>query len=257
MSSKEYRMQELINPATGLSLVVDTSNGLALGALPGLEHYAEAVTPVLPWADAVVASPGQSRKLLSRTRQDASVLVCGDWTNALRGEDFVLPPEHINYIAILEATAARDLGASGLVMHFLLGHSEAIDAQCLKAVVNRSLEGTAVGMPLIVNVHPIGPRVVLMSKAIELGVSYALEGGADGIAIPWPGASSFESIAKMTDTVPVWIKPETVDVGEPVLVEMLAAGATGFWLNESVFASGDPVATVRNFHQLLHQPVEV
>ena len=63
-------------------------------------------------------------------------------------------------------------------------------------------------MPLIVNVHPIGPRVVLRSKAIELGVSYALEGGADGVAIPWPGGASFVDIQTMAAEVPVWVKPE-------------------------------------------------
>ena len=58
MSSKQYRLQELVNPSSGLSLVVDTSNGLSLGALPGLENFEEAVSPVLPWADGIVTSPG-------------------------------------------------------------------------------------------------------------------------------------------------------------------------------------------------------
>ncbi len=46
MNSKQYRMSELLNPADGHSLVIDTSNGLVLGALPGLEHFEEAVQPV-------------------------------------------------------------------------------------------------------------------------------------------------------------------------------------------------------------------
>jgi len=257
MSSKQYRMQELLNPASRHSLVIDTSNGLSLGPLSGLENFEEAVRPLLPWVDGVVTSPGQSRRLATRTRKDAALLVSGDWTNAFRGRDFVLPPERINYIPLLNGTDALDLGASGLVMHFLLGHEESIDALCLQRVVQLAIEGSAVGMPLIVDVHPIGPRVVLMPKAIELGVSYALEGGADGVAIPWPGAPSFEDIQTMAAGVPVWVKPDFLDAQAPELIEMLDGGATGFWLDERLFAGGNPTATIRAHHDLLHGVVEV
>lgn len=257
MISKGYRLQELINPGDGRSLVVDTSSGLSLGPLPGLEDYAGGVLPILPWADGVVTSPGQSRALHSRSRHDAGLLISGDWTNAFRGEDFVLPPEHIHYIPLLDAADALDLGANALVMHFLLGHEESIDAQCLRRVVNLAFEGSNVGMPLIVDVHPIGPRVVLRHKAIELGVSYALEGGADGVAIPWPGGASFIDIQTMAAGVPVWIKPDTVDVQDSQLAEMLAAGATNLWLDERLFATDDPLQTIQAFSSLLHETVEV
>jgi DhnA family fructose-bisphosphate aldolase class Ia len=257
MSSKQYRMQELINPASGRSLVIDTSNGLSLGPLSGLEDFIEAVSPILPWADGIVTSAGQSRRLTGRTQKDAALLVSGDWSNAFRGKDFVLPPERINFVPLLNATDALNLGASGLVMHFLLGHEESIDAQCMQQVVQLALEGTAVGMPLIVDVHPIGPRVVLVSKAVELGVSYALEGGADGVVIPWPGGSSFDDIQTMAAGVPVWIKPDTIDAQAPELTEMLEAEATGFWLNERLFVAENPVACVQALHELLHKPVEV
>jgi hypothetical protein len=45
MDNKQYRLRELLNPADGRSLGVDTSNGLALGTLPGLEYFAQAVRP--------------------------------------------------------------------------------------------------------------------------------------------------------------------------------------------------------------------
>ena len=257
MSSKQYRMQELINPTSGRSLVLDTSNGLSLGPLSGLEDFMAAVSPMLPWADGIVTSAGQSRRLTGRTQKDAALLVSGDWSNAYRGEDFVLPPERIHYVPLMNGTDALNLGASGLVMHFLLGHEESIDAQCMQQVVKLALEGTAVGMPLIVDVHPIGPRVVLMPKAIELGVSYALEGGADGVVIPWPGSSSFDDIQTMAAGVPVWVKPDTVDAQAPKLTEMLEAEATGFWLNERLFAAENPTASIQALHDLLHKPVEV
>lgn len=254
MESKLYRLREFVNPADGRSVVVDTSAGLVLGALPGLERFAPAVTPILPLADGLVTGPGQARVLGMRTATDAALLVRADWTNALRGEDFVLPPETISRVPLLEPAAALDLGASALVLNFILGHEELIDAGCVRSTVQLALAGHAVGMPLIVDVQPIGPRVVLRSKAIELGVSYALEGGADGVVVPWPGAASFATIITMAAGLPVWVRPSSLDLEDPMLADALAAGATGFWLDHAVFAADDPAGIVAAFRALVHTP---
>lgn len=254
MNSKPYRMQELFNPADGHSLVLDTSRGLVLGVLPGLEHFEAAVRPVLPFLDGIVTSPGQARNLGSRTSHEAGLLVRADWTNALRGDDFVLPPETIQYLPLLNCADALDLGANALVMHFILGHEEAIEALCLQRLVNLALEGRSLGMPLLVEVQPIGPRVVLLNKAIELGVSYALEGGADGVVVPWPGTQSFTTIQAMGHGLPVWVKPGKLEADTPELVEALQLGAAGFWFDERIFTVNDPQANLRAVRALIHTP---
>ena len=255
MNSKQYRMNELLNPADGRSLVVDTSNGVVLGVLPGLENFEEAVRPLLPLLDGIVTSPGQARKLGSRTRREAALLIRADWTNALRGDDFVLPPEKIQYIPLLNPADALDLGADALVMYFILGHEEEIEARCIQRVVNLALEGLDLGIPLLVDVQPVGPRVVLLNKAIELGVSYALEGGADGIIVPRPGTQSFKTILAMTKGLPVWIRPGSPEADTPALAEALQLGAAGLWLDERIFAVNDPAAALLALKALVHAPV--
>jgi DhnA family fructose-bisphosphate aldolase class Ia len=257
MNNKQYRLRELLNPADGRSLVVDTSNGLVLGTLPGLEHFAEAVRPLLPLLDGIVTSPGQARNLGARTRQEAALLVRADWTNALRGDDFVLPPETIQYVPLLDPADALDLGANALVMHFILGHEEEIEYRCIQRLVNMALEGLSLGMPLLVDVQPDGPRVVLLNKAIELGVSYALEGGADGAIVPWPGTQSFKTIQAMGNGLPVWVRPGNLGADSPELAEVLQLGATGFWLDERIFAVNEPIANLQAFRTLVHDPVVV
>jgi DhnA family fructose-bisphosphate aldolase class Ia len=257
MNSKLYRMSDLLNPADRRSLVVDTSKGLVLGPLPGLEHFEEAVRLLLPLLDGIVTSPGQARKLGSRTRKEAALLIRADWTNALRGEDFALPPESIQYIPLLDPSDALDLGANGLVMYFILGHEEEIETKCLQRMVNLALEGLRVGMPLLVDVQPIGPRVVLLNKAIELGVSYALEGGADGIIVPWPGAQSFKTIQAMCNGLPVWVRSGSLEPDTPELAEALQLGAAGFWLDERIFAVNNPAVVLQALKALLHAPVVV
>lgn len=252
MNSKSYRLREFISPADGHSLVVDASAGLSLGALPGLEQFAEAVKPILALADAVVASPGQASKLAGRSRTEAALLVRGDWSNASRKPDFVLPPEVINHIHLLDPAEALDLGASALVINFLLGYEEQIEAGCLKNTVQMALKGGQIGLPLIVDVQPSGPRVVLPSKAVELGISYALEGGADGAAIPWPGPASLQNILTMMAGLPVWIKPTSIESAGIDVTAALSQGATGLWLDERLFASDNPAATLDALRVRLH-----
>jgi DhnA family fructose-bisphosphate aldolase class Ia len=252
MDSKTYRLREFISPSDGHSLVVDTSSGLSRGALPGLEHFAEAVRPLLPLADGMVTSPGQAGKLDRRSRTDAALLVRADWTNALRGADFVLPAETISHIPLLSPEEGLNLGASALVVYFLLGYEEQIEAGCLKNTVQLALQGGQIGLPLIVDVQPSGPRVVLPSKAIELGVSYALEGGADGVAIPWPGPASLVNILTMMSGLAVWIKPTAIEVSGIELSEALSLGAAGLWLDERLFTLDEPAAALEGFRARVH-----
>ena len=252
MESKTYRIKELFKPADGRSLVVDTSAGLSLGPLPGLEQFVPAVQGVLPHVDGLVSSPGQANNITGRTRADAALLVRGDWTNALRGPDFVLPPERISHIPLLSPLDALDLGASAMVIYFLLGFEEQIEAGCLHNTVQLVLEGSKVGMPLIVDVQAIGPRVVLKSKAIELGVSYSLEGGADGVAVPWSGEESFQTIIAMASGVPVWIKPSQLPVLESELMQVLDLGGSGLWLDHHLFAVEDTTELLERINMQLH-----
>jgi DhnA family fructose-bisphosphate aldolase class Ia len=118
--------------------------------------------------------------------------------------------------------------------------------------VQLAIEGNKVGIPLIVDLQLLGPRIVLRSKAIELGVSFALEGSADGIAIPWPGEESFKTVVRMAAEVPVWVK---VSPYEKMIEELNAAldlGAVGPWFNERLFSKADPGAILVETKEVVH-----
>src|SRR3990172_13331138 len=118
MNGIEYRLRESLRPEDGRGLLVDASAGLALGALPGLDDFAEGIRPVMAAVDGLVCSPGQLRRISNRARGDAGLLVRADWTNTLRGSDFVLPPTKPRWQPILSAQEALGLGAVGMVSAF-------------------------------------------------------------------------------------------------------------------------------------------
>jgi DhnA family fructose-bisphosphate aldolase class Ia len=251
MNGIQYRLDDFIPPHDRRSLVVDASAGLALGALPGLEDFRLGVGPLLPLIDGLVCSPGQLPRLAQRTRGEAGLLVRMDWSNTWRAKDFVLPPAQTQRIPILTAQDACDLGAVGMVGSFLLGYEEEVEAGCLHATVQWAMQGKALGIPLVIEIQADGPRVSLPGKAVELAASYALEGGADVIVVPYPGSESLAAIAEFV-SVPWLLKPTSLKAASAQLEEALALGAAGLWLDYHLFAQPDPTATVGGLRLLVH-----
>ena len=244
MNGLDYRLLEFL-PASGKpALLVDTSAGLSLGVLPGMEDFRSAVHPILSLVDGVVCSPGQLRRLNNRTRGEAGLLVRMDWTNTLRDTAFPLPLETATHINLLDAEDALSLGAVGMVTTFLLGYEESVEAHCQKAVVQLALTGKDIGLPLLVEVRTTGPRVSLPGKAVELGASYALEGGADGVIVPYPGQASLKTIASMVNSIPWLLKPTSPETVFTEWDEARQLGAAGLWLGHTWLAPGAPLIQV-------------
>ena len=232
MNGLDYRLREFLPVSGKPVLLLDASAGLSLGALPGLEDFSTDLRPVLPHLDGLVCSPGHLRRLKNHTSADTAMLVRVDWTNTLRGVAFPLPPETATRVSILEADDALKLGASGMVLSFLLGYEEAVEAACLKAAVQLALAGKDLGLPLLVEVCPRGPRVSLPGKAVELGASYALESGADVVVVPHPGSDSLKTIAAML-SVPWLLKPTSAKSSAAEWEAALGLGAAGLWLDHT------------------------
>jgi DhnA family fructose-bisphosphate aldolase class Ia len=243
MNNPDYRLKEFLPDAGRHVLLLDASAGVSLGVLPGLENFGGALRPILPLLDGLVCSPGHLRQMGNRTRADAALLARMDWTNTLRGEGFSLPPETATRVSILEAEDALELGASGMVLSFLLGYEEALEAACLKATVQLALAGKELGLPLVVEVCPSGPRVLLPGKAVELGTSYALESGADVVIVPHPGLDSLKTISAML-SVPWLLKPTSAGNAATEWEEALGLGAAGLWLDHTWLESAMPLAEI-------------
>jgi DhnA family fructose-bisphosphate aldolase class Ia len=246
------RMKEFFNEADRRSLIVDTSAGMVLGALPGLEDFETALRPILPQIDGLVCAPGQLRRLEGRTKREAGLLMRMDWSNSQRGKDFVLPSTQIHTFPLFSTREALEFGATGMVVSFLLGYEEEIEAACMKTTVTLALEGKANGMPLVVEVCATGPRVSLPGKAVELGASYALEGGADVIAIPYPGPASLNTISQFI-SVPWLLKPTDFATAEQELDEALKLGCAGTWLDYKLFKQPDPIQISQTLSKKIHQ----
>lgn len=249
MNGLDYRLKEFLPLPERHTVILDASAGLSLGTLPGLEDFHTALQPLLPHLDGLVCSPGQLRRMGNRTRADAALLVRGDWTNTLRSQTFPLPPETATHATLLNAEDALELGATAMVVSFLLGYEEAIEADCLKSMVQLALAGKQLSLPVIVEVLPSGPRISLPGKAVELGASFALEGGADVIVVPYPGKESLFTIGAML-SVPWLLKPGSAENAGSEWSEALDLGASGLWLDHAWLNSTSRLMAITG---LVHQ----
>ncbi len=220
--------------------LLDTSGGLSLGALPGLEEFGQAIPKILPGLDGLICSPGQLRRLSSTTVSGTKLFVRMDWTNILRDANFPLPPHTPVHLSILDPQDAVALAASGMVVDLLLGYEDAIEAHCLKLIVQLALAGRELELPLIVEVRTSGPNVAAMDKAIELGASLAQEGGADTIIVSNPGLDSLKNIAAML-TVPWLLKPSSAKTDLTDCEAAFDLGAAGIWLDHTWLATYLPI----------------
>lgn len=248
MTGLQHRIQHFL-PADRPGILLDTSAGLSRGVLPGLDNFLAAVKPMLAQVEGVVCSPGQLRRFADLTKRDAGLLVRMDWNNTLRGKDFVLPTGQPHWVPILTAQDAFELGAVGMVTTFLLGYDEEIEAACLKSTVQLALEGKARGLPLVVEVQPTGPQVSLPGKAVELGASYALEGGADVIVVPYPGKESLKTIGTFV-SAPWLVRATNLQTAPAEFAQALSCGAAGLWLDETVLATPDPMLVLTGLRQV-------
>jgi len=228
----EIFLHKLENPA----LLLDTSGGISLGPLPGLEEFKKTIPRILPSVDGLICSPGLLHRLTEMEGSDAMPLVRMDWTNTLRDSNFPLPPLTPKHLALLEPKDALALGASGMVVNLLLGYEEAIEAHGLKVAVQLALAGRELGLPLIVEVRPYGPRITMIGKAIELGAALAQECGADGIVLPYPGMDSLKTIATMV-AVPWFLKPSAVTTPTAEWETACDLGSAGLWLDHTWLAT--------------------
>lgn len=251
MDGKLYRLREFLRAIDGRGLILDASAGLSLGPLAGLEDFQAGVRHILPLVDGIVCSPGQLRRLVDRKREEAGLLVRMDWNNTLRGPEFVLPPATTQRIPILTPQDALDLGAVAMVGTFLLGYEEEAEAASMRTTVQWAMESKAIGMPLVIQVQPGGPRVSLPDKAVELGASYALEGGADVVVIPHPGHKSLENIAAFV-SVPWLVEPSALEKASLELDEVLSLGAAGLWLDHRVLALPDAAGRLQALSAKMH-----
>jgi len=257
---KAFRLSDFIDPKDGKAVILAADRGLMLGPTIGLADLEKTIRiAATSGVDAVVLSPGKVGGMVHylKGKKAPALLVRADWTNAFRGESFVLPFREIRRVTIIGAEDAVALGASAVIAFFCVGHEEN-EARNLESVAMLARSCDRLGMPLIVESVPIGERVTATNfvDCLGLAMRMAVEAGADAIAAPYTG--DVKSFRKVIDAakVPVFVLDTDVSPIRDLLksvAEALEAGSAGVVAGNSVFQAVNPVETLETLVDIIHK----
>ena len=261
---KQLRLSRIINPDDGRAVVVAADHGLMLGPIKGVIELEKTLRRVVEGgADAILMSPGQAVNLsrLFYGRGSPALLIRADWSNAFRDRTYTLPARKVRYKPIATVRQALALGASGIVTYFFVGYGDDEDeAKHLKMVSKFSKECGRLGMPLIVEPIPLGPRVTKANfvDLVGLCVRMAVEAGADIIKAPYTGdVESFRKVVKASCGTPILIlggyRALTQRDSLEVVAEALEAGSAGVVFGRNVIQALDPAEMVRGIRAIVHE----
>lgn len=225
------------------SLLVDATLPGALGPLPGLESPSVLVEQLATLADGLILNPGLADRFADRFsgKLGAAPLVRLDWTNVARPADFCLPLHTPRRVSLASPTDAVQMGATAAVASLLLGFDEEFEAHNIQAIAFAAREAVRVSLPLLADIHLAGPKVdpARRDAAIELGVSFMVEAGADGIFLPLPSAKSLRLLLEYAP-IPLFIRIDTAAALHD-LSGALSAGIAGLVVGDHALAAADEV----------------
>lgn len=200
---KAIRMSDILSEN---SLVFDSTIASSIGAPEGMEDLSSTLQQLTPVFDGIILNPGQIEHLAhaSGGKNRAAPLVRIDWTNAYRGEDFCLPVSHVKRIPMSNAQDVTDLGGSAAVATLFMGYGDMFEAENIRSISHLIRESYSLSLPVFVDIRPIGDHVSESNyeDTIQLGVSFMMEAGADGLIIPLCNPETLELIGNWS-TIPV------------------------------------------------------
>jgi len=230
-----------------------------LGAIPGLENLKSKLSEVSKLVDGIILSSGQVDRLadILKGKLSPSLIIRSDWTNAYRGEDYVLPATELKYTLIVNPEDALKLGADALAAYYIVGYDkdeeEPFNMKCLSSLARSSNE---YGLPLLVQVLPVGSRVTKENyeDCVKLGVRQAVEVGGDIIAAPIIGGKDqINQLAELAKT-PFMALEDFSTIKESALLarDIVNANASGLILGKKSFQLSGFNKVLDNIYSIIH-----
>jgi 3-hydroxy-5-phosphonooxypentane-2,4-dione thiolase len=239
----QSRLARVFQPATNRTVMLAIDHGYFQGPTSGLERVDLSIVPLLPYADALMATRGMVRSTIPATSGAPVVLRASGGPSILRE----LSNEQV---AVAMDDALRLNAAAVAVQVFIGGEFESQSVRNMTMLVD---EGLRAGMPVLA-VTAVGRELTRDSRYLRLAVRICAELGAQ-VVKTYYCAEDFDTV---TASCPVPV----VMAGGKKLPELEAltmaynaieGGAAGVDMGRNIFQSDHPVAMIRAIRAVVHE----
>jgi putative autoinducer-2 (AI-2) aldolase len=241
----QNRLSRVIQPEDGRTVMLAVDHGYFLGPISKLERPAEAISPLLPYADALMPTRGVVRNCIDPNTNVPIVLrVSGG--NSIVGGD--LSREGIT-TGIEEAIR---INAAAMALSIYVGAE--YEHQTLMNFAHLVDEGQRYGVPCLA-VTAVGKELEKRdARFLALACRIAAELGAHFVKTYY-----CEDFAKVVDGCPVPLviaggpKLDTVYDAFRIAHEAVSQGAVGVDMGRNIWQSEHPVAAIRAVRAIVHE----
>jgi len=237
------RMQRIINPETGRTVMLAVDHGYFQGPTTGLEKPGETIRPLIPYADAVMLTRGVLRTSVDAGISKPIVLRVSGGTSVLKDD---LSNEGIT-TSMREAIC---LNASAVALSIFVGSAN--ERQTLLSLSELVNQGEEYGIPVLA-VTAVGREMVRDARYLGLATRIAAELGAHIVKTYY-----CEGFEKVVEGCPI---PIVIAGGRKIpeldalklAYNAIQAGAVGVDMGRNIFQSETPVAMIKAVRSIVQE----
>jgi putative autoinducer-2 (AI-2) aldolase len=228
------RINRILKPATGRTVMLAVDHGYFLGPTSGLEEPRKTVEPLLPYADSLMLTRGVLRTSVPPAAEIPIVLRVSGGTSVLKelsAEGLTVAMEDAIRLNVCAVTLSIFVGAEG-ERKTLLNLARLVD------------EGQRYGIPVMA-VTAVGKEMVRDARYLGLATRIASELGAHMVKTYY--CEGFEEVVRSTPVPLVIAGGKKLPERDAIALasNAIRSGARGVDMGRNIFQSDSPVGMIR------------
>jgi 3-hydroxy-5-phosphonooxypentane-2,4-dione thiolase len=239
----QSRLARVFRPATGRTVMLAIDHGYFQGPTTGLERVDLSIVPLLPYADALMATRGIVRSTIPPAASPPVVLRAS-------GGPSILGELSDEQIAVSMEDAARINAAAVAVQVFIGGKHETQSVHNMTRLVD---QGQRYGIPVLA-VTAVGRELTRDARYLRLATRICAELGAH-VVKTYYCTEDFDTVTAGCP-VPV-VMAGGKKLAEPDALAMayraITEGAAGVDMGRNIFQSQHPAAMIQAVSAIVHQ----
>ncbi|MDP3142447.1 MAG: 3-hydroxy-5-phosphonooxypentane-2,4-dione thiolase [Candidatus Omnitrophota bacterium] len=243
----QNRLSRIINPKSGRCVMLAVDHGYFQGPTTGLEDLGKTVSPLLPYADALMITRGALRNWISPQLALPVILRVSGGQSILK--------ELSNEIITTSIQDAIRINASAITCSvYIGGEYEKETIGNLSRIVN---EGEDYGIPALA-VTAVGKEMARDARYLGLACRICVEIGARMVKTYY--CDDFHKVVEACGNIPVVIaggKKIEEKAALQMAYDAIKSGAAGVDMGRNIFQSDNPVGMVRAVKAIVHDGVSV